>query len=292
MAPLVSVIIPAYNRAAPITRCIQSVLSQTFFDFEIIVIDDGSTDQTREIVMDIHDERIRLICHESNLGAAAARNTGMKAAGGKYIAWLDSDDEWLPEKLQIQLQALEEAAPDQRASCTVYERIEKSGSRIYVPNQVDYRKLFLGCDLSPGSTLLFDRQLLDEIGYIDTSLPRYEDWDWLLRYASKYRFLVIQQPLSRIHYTNKRSSRVIEVSAKLFVSKYSEGLRQFGRYRNIVISRRWMEVASCYSQEHSLGKSLRYLLKALFIYPLQPLEVWAWLINSWFDIKISENINR
>jgi len=98
--------------------------------------------------------------------------------------------------------------------------------------------------------------------------------------------LVIQQPLSRIHYANKRSSRIIEVSAKLFVSKYSEELRQFGRYRNVVISRRWMEVASSYSQERSLGKTFQYLLKALLVYPLQPLEVWAWLINNWLGIKI------
>jgi glycosyltransferase involved in cell wall biosynthesis len=265
---------------------VESVLAQTFQGFEVIVVDDGSTDQTCEVVRKIGDERVRLICHDRNLGAAAARNTGMKAATGNYIAWLDSDDEWLPEQLKIQLDALEHAAPDQRACYTAYERIEQNVRRVYMPQLADYRKLFLGCDQAPGTTLLFDRMLLNEIGFIDTSLPRYEDWDWLLRCCSKYRLLAIETSLARVHYTPQRSPMIVEASALIFVSKYSSELRQFGFYRNVVISRRWMEVAGYYAQEHSIRKILQYLIKALFIFPFQPLHVWAWLINNWFGIKI------
>jgi len=293
MPPIVSVIIPAYNRSSTIARSVESALAQTFHDLEVIVVDDGSSDMTRDVVRSIADERVRLIWHEINLGAAAARNMGMKASEAKYIAWLDSDDEWLPEKLQTQLEAIEHAAPDQRACYTAYERIDKQVSQIYIPQHVDYKKLFLGCDQAPGSSLLFERMLLDKVGYLDTHLRRYEDWDWLLRYCSMFRLLAVDEPLVRVHFSSERSPKLIELSAATLVSKHSEELRQFGIYRNVVISRRWMEVASYYALEHNFRRVAQYLTKGLWIWPFQPLTVWAWLINSWLGIKIgSSNIKR
>ena len=96
----VSAIIPTYNRANIVIRAIQSVLNQTYQNFELLVIDDGSQDNTEEIVTGIHDNRIKYIRHEKNKGVAAARNTGIEAAKGEFIAFLDSDDEWLPNKLK------------------------------------------------------------------------------------------------------------------------------------------------------------------------------------------------
>ena len=287
MPPTVSVIIPAYNRSSTIVRSVQSVLAQTFQDLEVIVVDDGSSDTTRNIVQSIPDEHLRLIYHATNLGAAAARNTGMKASQAKYIAWLDSDDEWLPEKLQTQLDALQHAAPEVKACYSAHERVEQGRMRIHLPRQNDRKKLFLGCDLGPGSTLLFERTVLNEVGYLDESLGRYEDWDWLLRYCSIYRLVGLKRPLARVYYTPRRSAHIIETSAHQFVSKYSIELRQYGwHYRRMVISRRWMEVASYYAQEHNLKMTIRYVTRALFIYPFQPLDVWAWLINNWLGIKI------
>lgn len=98
--PTVSVVIPTYNRAHLVGRAIQSVLNQTYQDFEIIVVDDGSTDNTEEVVKSFNDPRIRYIRHDQNRGGSAARNTGIKMARGEYIAFQDSDDEWLPEKLE------------------------------------------------------------------------------------------------------------------------------------------------------------------------------------------------
>jgi glycosyltransferase involved in cell wall biosynthesis len=287
MLPTVSVIIPAYNREDTIHRAINSVLAQTCEDVEIIVVDDGSSDRTCEIVQRISDVRIRMIRHSTNQGAAQARNTGMKAATGKYIAWLDSDDEWLRDKMQIQLEAFVRAAPDQKACYTAYERIDQRfGSLTYVPKIPDLKKLFLGCDVDPGSTLLFERSVLNEIGYLDTSFIRYEDWDWLLRYCAKYRLLPVEQPLARIYYTSERSSRVVEISAKNFVSKYSDELQRYGGYGKVVISRRWFEVASYYAQDHNAARTAYFVFKGLAVYPFQPPEIWAWVINAWFGIKI------
>ena len=287
MPPIVSVIIPAYNRSSTIARSVESALAQTFHDLEVIVVDDGSSDTTRDVVQSIPDERLRLICHEMNLGAAAARNTGMKAATGRFIAWLDSDDEWQPDKLRIQIETLDRAASDVKACYCAHERVEQGRMRIHLPRQNDRKKLFLGCDLGPGTTLLFERTVLDEVGYLDKSLGRYEDWDWLLRYCSIYRLVGLERPLARVYYTPRRSAYIMEASAHIFVSKYSMELRQYGwLYRRMAISRRWMEVASYYAQEHNIKMIIRYMTKALFIYPFQPPDVWAWLINNWLGIKI------
>lgn len=110
--PTVSIIIPTYNRSQLIARAVKSVLNQTYQNFELIIIDDGSTDNTRELVTSFNDERIRYIRHEENKGEAAARNTGLKAARCDYIAYQDSDDEWLPEKLARQIELLQDASPE------------------------------------------------------------------------------------------------------------------------------------------------------------------------------------
>src|SRR3989442_437688 len=99
----VSVIIPTYNRAEFLGLALTSVLNQTFQDFEILIIDDNSQDSTQEVVTNFGDERIKYIRHDVNKRVAAARNTGVANSNGEYIAFLDDDDEWFPDKLQIQL---------------------------------------------------------------------------------------------------------------------------------------------------------------------------------------------
>ena len=106
-----------FNRAAPVRRAIESVLAQTCQDFEIIVVDDGSTDGTAAAVETFADRRITLIRHEQNRGGSAARNTGIRASSAAYVAFLDSDDEWLPTKLERQLEVFERS-DDRWASST------------------------------------------------------------------------------------------------------------------------------------------------------------------------------
>ena len=138
----ISVIIPAYNCENSIERAIGSVLNQTCQDFELIIVDDGSKDGTRDKIRNVHDSRIHLILHKKNRGAAAARNTGMRYAQGKYVAWLDSDDEWLPEKLSFQMRILGKARDNEKASYTAYFLIEKGRDRIYAPKNPSKKELF------------------------------------------------------------------------------------------------------------------------------------------------------
>lgn len=288
IAPTVSVVIPAYNRAATINRAIQSVLAQTFDDYELIVVDDGSSDKTRQVVQGIKDDRVKMIVHEHNMGSAAARNTGMRAASGKYVAWLDSDDEWLPLKLEGQLDILRKVSNVVKACYTAYERVEKDLTVVYIPRANEVRSLYLTCDLGPGTTLMFERAVLDKIGFLDETLHRYEDAEWLLRYSSYYRLIGLDTPLARVYDSSRPSAEEVELSARTFIARISPGLRSYGVFRRIAISRRWMDVASYFALEHKLAKMLQYVLKAVWIYPFQPFEAWAWLVNNWFKIKIGQ----
>ncbi len=121
--PFVSVVIPSFNRAHRVGDAIGSVLAQTFQDFEIIAVDDGSTDATISALKEITDPRLRILRHPVNRGAAAARNTGIAEATGRYIALLDSDDTWYPQKLERQLAWLKQNSSRARAVCSGFELV-------------------------------------------------------------------------------------------------------------------------------------------------------------------------
>ncbi|MCK5177967.1 MAG: glycosyltransferase family 2 protein, partial [Candidatus Omnitrophica bacterium] len=112
MNSCVSVIMPVYNTKTYLGTALDSVLKQSWVDFEIIIVDDGSTDNTKKLANDFNDERIRYVRHEQNKGEAASRNTGIKLAKGDYIASQDSDDEWLPGKLARQVEVFENSPPE------------------------------------------------------------------------------------------------------------------------------------------------------------------------------------
>lgn len=193
-----SVIIPTYNRAHVLPRAIKSVLNQTFRDLELIVVDDGSTDETENVVRGFqeNDERIRYIRHEINRGGNAARNSGLQNARGRYIAFLDSDDEWFPEMLEKQRHAFE------TTECSnpglVYGGVvvfqnggirkttrPKSRGRVLKP-------LLQYCFLESGSNNLILREVFDACGRFDESdalrkggNQEYEMW---IRIAQRYDF--------------------------------------------------------------------------------------------------------
>lgn len=196
MAPLVSIIMPAYNAAATIAQAIASATAQTHRAIEIIVVDDGSTDETAAIVAGIArgDQRIRLIS-QNNQGVSAARNRAIDAAMGQYIAPLDSDDIWHPEKTERQLLALEAAPPDVALAYSWFRRIDDQGR--VIPGSPHPRIVgwvfhqHLGWNfISNGSTALFRAESLSGIRY-ETTLPGAEDFLLQLQLARRYRFLCV-----------------------------------------------------------------------------------------------------
>jgi len=192
--PLISVIIPTYNRNQFLLEAIASVETQTYPNFEIIVVDDGSTDETSSISK---RENIKYI-FQKNKGPSAARNSGAKTAKGDWLAFLDSDDLWKPKKLIKQWEALK-AAPDCQAVYT-NEIWIRNGVRI---NQCKKHQKYSGwiypkclplCIISPSSILLH-KNLWEEAGGMDESLPMAEDYDLWLRLSAKYKFLFLDENL-------------------------------------------------------------------------------------------------
>lgn len=201
-SPKVSVVIPTFCRPESTKRALSSVVAQTFSDFEIIVVDDGSSDDTMQVVQGLGIDRLRVIRHETNRGPAAARNTAVAVAKGEWIAFLDSDDVWKPEKLARQMTRLQ-AAPANVSACATGYYLHKGGRELTIipnlpPGTFRFNILF-GCAISPGTTLLVKRKVFDEIGLFDERLRRLEDWDWLLRYAQHYDIVFVPEPLANIY---------------------------------------------------------------------------------------------
>jgi glycosyltransferase involved in cell wall biosynthesis len=251
--PSISVVIPAFNRAKTIRRAIESVQAQHFADFEIIVVDDASTDDTREAVLGLDEPRMRLVSRSVNGGASAARNSGIRAAKADLIAFLDSDDAWKPDKLRRQFEAM--SSPGARpVSCTgaVIHLLDHGETRIKrLEDTPDWaRRLAMDCDLSPGSTQMAARAVFDEVGLLDETLPRFEDWDWLLRYTRSGAILAVSEPLADVYNRRGRLGDIVERSARLFQSKHQgvfDALAPADRRQ--ALADLWLQAAGTYAFE-------------------------------------------
>ena|SRR5579859_8189540 len=207
----VSVIIPTYNRERFVAKAIESVLNQTFDDLEVIVIDDGSTDGTRRI-LESYGERIRFICQE-NAGASAARNTGIEAAKGEWLAFLDSDDEWTPGYLAKQIQRAGELPGlcMQTSDCLFIgldsqtkSYFEINGSlaefkgQDYLCFQEPFRFIVKHGPWQVGSTII-RREAIYKAGLFDTNLPVSHDYDLMARVGLQGPFALIREALVKIY---------------------------------------------------------------------------------------------
>lgn len=193
----VSVIIPTYDRAVKIGRAISSVLQQSFPDYELLIVDDGSTDHTRSVLIQF-GPRIRLLFHDENKGVSAARNTGIFASDAPLIAFLDSDDHWLPEKLSTQVRYFQEHP--EAVVCQTEELWVRNGRRVnpmkkhLKPSGDIFEASLKLCLVSPSAVML-RRSLLNEVGLFDESLPACEDYDLWLRISCLHPVHLIREPL-------------------------------------------------------------------------------------------------
>lgn len=201
-SPSVSVVIPTYNRAQLLSRAINSVLTQTFSDYEIIVVDDGSTDHTREIIEQFRGAPIRFLHLERNCGGSRARNLGIQAARGEWVAFLDSDDEWLPRKLELQVARLQGTNGSHSTVvyclCDQYEASTKrtvpSTGRLYEGDVFD--QLLRNRRPPTASAFVVKRSSLLSSGGFDEGFPSSHDIDLWLRLAqASNHFLAVNEVL-------------------------------------------------------------------------------------------------
>lgn len=203
--PVVSVVIPVYNRARVLPRALDSVLAQTHQDFEILVVDDGSTDAVATVVDGYRSARIRLIRLGGRFGAARARNVGIREARGEWVAFLDSDDEWLPPKLETQLARVRSA--DRQVALVYGLRLitDHRGNQTWSHREslhegAVFDALLRGGWTPPPSVVMVRRSALMTVGGFDETLPSFQDYDLWLRLAQvDYRFAAVDAVLAVKH---------------------------------------------------------------------------------------------
>ena len=267
---MISVILPVFNRANTLPRCIESVRAQTFADWELIAVDDGSSDDSVRVIESIGDPRIRVLRHDGNRGPGAARNTAIGAARREHLALIDSDDEWLPTKLERQVARLQ-SGDCEMCGCEYW--LVANGTEIHVrlPAPASWaEELHTKCELGNGTTLVLRRDCVERAGLLDERLRVYEDWDWMLRLVQRFRFSVVAEPLARVHAGGLRPARAFAEGAEIFLAEHDAEFARLGaRHRAWVRGRHFENVAAnAYAnRRHWLGS--RYLVKSFAANPRQ-----------------------
>jgi glycosyltransferase involved in cell wall biosynthesis len=197
--PLISIIIPTYNSERFVEKTIKSALQQTFQDFELIIVDDCSTDNTVKVIEAIADgdRRIKIFTHTTNVGIAANRNRGIAKASGQYVAFLDHDDLWLSEKLAMQLTALEQS-PRAAVAYSWIDLIDEDGQYLRQhlrPRYTGYiyKNLLVTNFLVTASNPLIRMNCLKSIGEFDETIYGSDDWELLTRLAKNYEFILVKE---------------------------------------------------------------------------------------------------
>jgi len=268
----VSVIIPAYNRNATIGRAVASALDQSYEVLEVLVVDDGSDDDVATAIGEIDDPRVRVIRHAKNRGPAAARNTGIRAARGGLIAFLDSDDAWLPRKLEKQIGALLSSLSGGQAAVSGIV-LHESGRRRRMPLDAGYdvrKDCVWGCHVSPGSTLVAFRGCFDKVGPFDEDLRRLEDWDWLIRFGGAHRMVVVPKPLAEINGGRHAATAEVLHALTLIEAKHSRrfahwSATDFRKFRSTLA----VERASLEFRRGRLPAAALATGRAIVIYPFR-----------------------
>jgi Glycosyltransferases involved in cell wall biogenesis len=228
MNSLVSVIVPTYNRERVIENAVNTVLNQTYKNIEIIVVDDGSADNTR-VKLAAYEKKIKYY-YKSNGGCSCARNFGIDKANGQFIAFLDSDDEWLPNKIEKQLVALEQNEGFGLAICDI-AYVDNNKQVVYCSKLRETIKadgeILEQVLLIPNITcsyMMVKKQVFDIVGKFDETFDTANDYEMMLRITSKFKTVLIEEPLVRY----KKSDN--SVSHKLFSKNRLRAIEKLARY--------------------------------------------------------------
>lgn len=295
--PTISVITPAYNAEHTILETIESVQQQTFQDFEFIIINDGSTDKTLEVIETVNDGRLKVFSY-SNGGVCTARNRGISHATGEYIAFLDADDLWTPDKLELQLKALQQNPEAGAAySWTYFMYKDKDSARPGKPVHYTgniYPYLLTENFLCHGSNPLVRRSIVETVGEFDSNFPHCADWDYYLRLALHTSFVLV--PKHQIYYRQSTTSMTSKVSSieKQILSMLEKTFKNAPpEYQHLKNRSMAWSYEYCVQQYLEYGKTSsdiqqasQKLWKAFCLYPPIILDDYAqslsrWLVKRW-----------
>lgn len=273
----VSVVIPLYNRAHTIKRCVDSVIKQSLPPDEIVLVDDGSTDKTEEVVAAIGDPRIRYVKLDRNCGAQAARNIGIKSASCDLISFIDSDDEWLPDKLRLEIAELAKRGEDHVVHCGAWEYLEHENKKVIFPIPKldgDVYKTLLAAPGPVFPSLLAKRECFYKIGFLDEKVPSYQEWDTSISLAKYYKFAYVDEPLVVYHIhggemISKNKLRQAEGWRYVVEKHRNEMLRVSGR---TILASHYHQIGMFYFSAGRYPQVKEFLTKAFLNDSLNPLR--------------------
>lgn len=272
---LVSVVIPTYKRNDTLGRAIRSALAQTYRDLEVLVVDDneGGSEysiKVQEIINEINDVRVRYITQIKHINGAEARNAGIRAAYGDWIAFLDDDDEWLPTKIEKQMKALSEQPDVMGASCYYNEYIDGKLFHSCPPYTTDNLnfKVFTRQIAMYTPTLIMRRDKLLEFGGFDNTLSRHQDLQMLVEFTHRNKMLVVEEILVNVYgdsLINRPSlEKIIQVKKEYFAS-VSDVFNSYNKKnQSLIKSAHYYEVAFAALKNRNIFVAFKYIIKAGF----------------------------
>jgi glycosyltransferase involved in cell wall biosynthesis len=269
--PLLSVVIPTCNRAGMVGAAIRSALDQTLTDQEILVFDDASDDETSQVVAAVRDPRVIYLRGEGRRGGAAARNAAIRHSRGAYLAFLDDDDEWFPQKLERQMEVFRGSADAPGLVYSSYVVVDRETGRVVgkkiASKKGDVSREILASNLVGGSScVIVRREAVEEAGLFDEALPSFQDYDLWIRLSRLVRFDFVAEPMLRYFVHEKKIWRdfgALDRGIERMLQKHgrSRALR-----RNLGRQSLWVGVHRCREGEPALGR--RSMLRALKLNPL------------------------
>ncbi len=275
--PTISVVLPTYNRSNILSRAIESVLQQTIDDFELILVDDASTDDTEQVVYGYDDPRITLLSHDDNRGGSAARNTGINNANGDFIAFLDSDDEWVPSKLEEQLNELRSLSSDWVATYCGYtvsdhrqvNRIQRHLSELLFTDdgstppreggeELIPSILMMSFPLGGASNLFIRTDAVREIGGFDEDFQRHQDYEFLIRLLKRGKLSYIDEALTIKHEYDSPTAEKVELGKEKFFEKFRDDIEQVEQNGYDVYDEHMRQLMRLHCGEANFSQAYRY----------------------------------
>jgi len=275
--PLVSVVIPTYGRSELLGRAIDSVLDQTYNNIEIMVVDDNDSNSEHRMHTEnvlqtyLKNDQITYLKHKKNSGGSVARNTGIKASSGEYVALLDDDDEWFPEKLEKQITYFESLDDNVGVVYCGYILEEFDGDRECIRSEkgnLTKELLMLQFDPGASSTLVFRKSVLQDINYFDESFARHQDLEILIRLCRNYLIDVCPDILLKINGHNFPTASKIEKIKQHFFNTFKNDINNLSFIeQKRVYAQHYIELSSFFFNERNFSKVIKYYLMAIMYYP-------------------------
>lgn len=294
--PLVSVIIPTYKRPRMLGRAIDSVLNQTYDNIEIIIVDDNDEDnkyriETQKFMNQYSDiSNIVYMKHKKNKNGAAARNTGIRNANGKYIAFLDDDDEFSPRKIELQLNKIINSSEKYDAVYCGYSyyKNNKKIKTIYERKEGDLQLdlLLMNISLSAGSTLLIKKEILNKLNGFDESFYRHQDWEFLVRFFRDYKIGFVNEKLVSLYIddnSNKIDSLKLYKLKKQYLSKFEKDIEKYEQKTiDKIYYKHYLKVMNKFINERKINQAYKIFIDYKIFNNINPKDI-LFILLEFFD---------